>query len=263
MLVELITNGLLAEQLADPIAIAGFASVTFSVDGPEAIHDHLRGIPGSLARIAAGAKALSQRGVRIGAVTQINRVNMSHLSEILDWLALHEFGGWQLQLTMPHGRARAQHDFCLLPAELPMLEQIILALGAQERIRILVGDNIGYMSRNEPQLRGLSGLGTRFWTGCQAGLSVVGITSDGHVRGCLSQPATLNEGNLLERSLSDIWHDPNSFRYNRRFSATELSGGCHGCAFDNICRGGCHSLAMATSGTVSYNPLCSHAVERC
>jgi radical SAM protein with 4Fe4S-binding SPASM domain len=262
MQVELITNGLLVKQQADIIASAGLASVTFSVDGPTSIHDHLRGVPGSLEHIAAGARALRNRAIRIGAVTQINRVNLPYLFEVLDWLAAHEFGGWQLQLTMPHGRAGAQGDLCLLPEELPSLERTILDLAATDKIRILVGDNIGYMSRNEPRLRALAGLGAQFWTGCQAGLSVVGITSDGHVRGCLSQPATLNEGSLRDRTLSEIWHDPSAFSYNRQFTATQLTGSCSGCAFGHICRGGCRSLAVATSGTVSHNPLCSHAVAR-
>lgn len=262
MQVELITNGLLAQAQAEAIVSAGFASVTFSVDGPEAIHNHLRGVPGSLARIAGGARALRERGMRVGAVTQINRLNLPYLSEILEWLACHGFGGWQMQLTMPHGRAGAQGDLCLRPDELPALEQTIIELGALGKMRILVGDNIGYMSRNEPRLRSLAGLGGQFWTGCQAGLSVIGITSDGYVRGCLSQPATLNEGNVHTRSLADIWHDPSAFGYNRQFSASQLTDGCRGCAFGNICRGGCRSLATATSGSVGHNPYCSHAQTR-
>jgi len=262
MQVELITNGLLVKPQAEAIATAGFASVTFSVDGPESIHDHLRGVPGSLACIASGAKALRERGMRVGAVTQINRANLPHLSTVLDWLVCNDFGGWQLQLTMPHGRAGAQGDLCLLPDELPALEQTIIELAAAGKMRILVGDNIGYMSCNEPGLRSLAGLGGQFWTGCQAGLSVIGITSDGYVRGCLSQPATLNEGNLRTRSLADIWHDPSAFSYNRQFSAAQLTGGCSGCAFGNICRGGCRSLATATSGSVWHNPYCSHAQTR-
>jgi radical SAM protein with 4Fe4S-binding SPASM domain len=262
MQVELITNGLLVQNEAEAIMSAGFASVTFSVDGPSAIHDHLRGEPGSLERIASGAKALRQRGMRIGAVTQINRANLPHLSEVLEWLVLHEFGGWQLQLTMPQGRARAQSELCLRPDELPLLEERIVELGMRQEIRILVGDNIGYMSCNEPRLRSLAGLGGLFWTGCQAGLSVIGITSDGSVRGCLSQPAALNEGNLSSRRLADIWNDPSAFSYNRQFSPAQLTGACEGCAFGNICRGGCRSLAVAASGTVSHNPFCSHALTR-
>jgi radical SAM protein with 4Fe4S-binding SPASM domain len=262
MQVELITNGLLVQQQTVAILSAGFASVTFSVDGPRAIHDRLRGVSGSLDRIASGARALRERGMRIGAVTQINRINLPHLSEVLTWLVSHEFGGWQLQLTMPHGRAGAQSDLCLRPDELPALEQTILELGMQEEIRILVGDNIGYMSCNEPQLRSLAGLGAPFWTGCQAGLSVIGVTSDGTVRGCLSQPPTLNEGNLSSRRLADIWNDPSAFSYNRQYSATQLTGGCKDCAFGNLCRGGCRSLATATSGSVWHNAFCSHALTR-
>jgi radical SAM protein with 4Fe4S-binding SPASM domain len=258
MQVELITNGLCAAEQADEIRDAGFASVTFSVDGPAPVHDALRGKLGCLDAIWRGASALRERGVKLGAVTQINRLNRNHLSEVRSLLVQHGFGGWQLQLTMPHGRAGLRKDsLCLTPQELPGLEQAILAWMASSELYIQVGDNIGYMSRNEPLLRTCAGQPAGFWTGCGAGLMVLGITSDGTVRGCLSQPPADNEGNIRERSLTSIWQDPHAFAYNRKFQLEQLSGSCEGCAFGRVCRGGCRSLAWAVSpDNPRSNPYC-------
>jgi radical SAM protein with 4Fe4S-binding SPASM domain len=256
MRLEAITNGLLVAEQADLIRAAGFFTVGFSVDGPEEIHDAIRGVRGGLRRLLEGARAISGRGARIGAVTQINRRNAGHLDDILDLLLENRFEGWQLQLTMPHGRAGANSGaLCLDPEELPALEEKAVQLIERSPIPVLCADNFGYFGRREPLFRGV-GERVSLWGGCAAGLSNIGITSDGTVRGCLSLPPSLDEGNLRERPLEAIWRDPDAFAYNRRFSPGDLTGTCRGCALGHICRGGCKSLAMAVTGTTTCNPHC-------
>ena len=261
---EMITNGLCVEAQADAIEQAGFFGVTFSVDGPAAVHDSLRGVERGLERLLRGARALKDRRVRIGAVTQINQRNLGLLDEVHDILVAHEFDGWQLQLTMPQGRARLHGDsLCLAPEQLPAVESKLLELRGRRKLFMQAADNIGYMSRNEPLLRTCPGRPTTFWTGCSAGLCAVGITSDGTVRGCLALPPAANEGNLRERSLATIWCDPGSFAYTRGFRISDLQGDCAGCAFGRICRGGCSSLAWAVSPEKpKANPYCLSSITR-
>jgi radical SAM protein with 4Fe4S-binding SPASM domain len=267
MRLELITNGMLVADQADIIAEQDCFGVTFSVDGAPEVHDALRGVPGGLERSLRGAEALRRRGVRIGAVTQVNRRNLPRLEDIRRLLVDRGFWGWQLQLTMPHGRA-GEHggSLCLTPDELPELETQLVGLCTRPGLFTQAADNVGYMSRHEPVLRSGTGRPARFWTGCAAGTQVVGITSDGTVRGCLSMPPAADEGNVGERSLSAIWPDPNAFAYNRRFAVSDLTGPCEDCPFGQVCRAGCHSLAWATSGTPHANPYCiwrvSHAADR-
>ena len=165
---------------------------------------------------------------------------------------------------MPHGRAQLRKDsLCLLPAELPILERQILDLLTSSKLYIQVGDNIGYMSRDEPQLRTAAGQAYRCWTGCGAGLTVVGITSDGAVRGCLSLPPAANEGNIREQGLLALWRKPSAFAYNRNFHEAQLGGRCSGCAFGRLCRGGCYSLACAVSpNQPRNNPYCLYVQSR-
>ena len=69
-------------------------------------------------------------------------------------------------------------------------------------------------------------------------------------------PRSLDEGSLAERSLAAIWHDPDAFAYNRLFRREDLTGSCGSCVFGKICRGGCHSLAVAATGSLEHNPYC-------
>jgi radical SAM protein with 4Fe4S-binding SPASM domain len=263
MRVEMISNGLGVGKQAAAIADAGLFAVTLSVDGPREIHDALRGVPGALDRLLAGAKALVERGVRIAAVTQVNQRNLEELRAIRKLLVEAGFQGWQLQLTLPYGRAeRRAHGLCLAPEQLPELEAELVALRSQSDFFIQAADNIGYMSQREPLIRTAPGQPTQFWVGCAAGLEVIGITSDGTVRGCLALPAAADEGNLRQRSLESLWTDPSGFSYNRQFQTTNLQGPCSECAFAVVCRGGCRALAWTTSpGCPHLNRYCSQRVE--
>jgi len=175
-------------------------------------------------------------------------------------LAAAGFDGWQIQLTVPMGRAA--RELCLAPEQVPAVEKAIIDLRSRPGPFIDAADNVGYMSRNEPRLRTRPGQPSRFWMGCSAGLTVVGITSDGTVRGCLSLPPEADEGNVRERSFSAIWRDPASFSYNRRFEPGLLGGPCKGCAFGRVCRAGCRSLAWAASpGNPHANPYCVRLSE--
>ncbi len=260
---ELMTNGLLAEEQAAAIAGAGFTSVSVSVDGPAAVHDALRGIPGALERTLEGARALASAGVRVGGVTQVGRANLGRLAEVEEILLANGFRGWQVQLTLPGGRAASMKDSaCLGPGAMPALEAEIVSLIEMGGMFVQAADTIGWMSRHEPLLRTGTLRANRVWGSCQAGLRVIGITSDGTVRGCLSMPERFDEGNVRSRSLADIWNDPAGFAYNRRWRVSDLTGACRHCAYAALCRGGCTTVAWHATGTTTSNPYCLHAMEQ-
>ena len=55
-----------------------------------------------------------------------------------------------------------------------------------------------------------------------------------------------NEGNLREKTLKDIWNDPDAFSYNRHFTVDDLTGYCRKCQYGSICAGGCRSYNYFT-----------------
>jgi radical SAM protein with 4Fe4S-binding SPASM domain len=135
--------------------------------------------------------------------------------------------------------------------------RFVLEARARRRLPLYAADNIGWMLPTEPLLRSVADPPDRFLAGCPAGTSVLGLTSDGTVRGCLSLPPAFDEDNVRRRSLAAIWDDERAFAYNRRFRETDLTGVCASCVFARICRGGCKSLAYAATGGVAENPYCA------
>ena len=73
----------------------------------------------------------------------------------------------------------------------------------------------------------------------------------------LMYDARFIEGNLRERSLADIWTDPEAFAYNRRFTPEMLTGACRQCPQGEICAGGCRSYNYFTTGKLYENCLCA------
>ena len=263
MRAELITNGLLVDERADDIRDAGLFAVTMSVDGTAAVHDGLRGVTGALDQLLKGAAALVSRGVRIGAVTQINKRNIHQLEAIHDLIRENGFEGWQVQLTVPLGRAeRRRSDLFLAPQDLLTIESVLSRIRSRSDLFIQIADTIGYMGRAEPALRSGTGVAEGLWPGCSAGLRAVGITSDGTVRGCLSMAPCFDEGNIRERPLESIWNDETAFAYNRSFSPATLKGACATCALARFCRGGCTNLAFVTSGDAGRQTYCLRQVYK-
>ena len=88
--VSIDTNGTLLERYAEELVGLGPMHITFSVDGPEAVHDHVRGVPGSFQKTKAAiarVKALeAERGAAIGKSIcfTISGHNFRHLGTMPD-----------------------------------------------------------------------------------------------------------------------------------------------------------------------------------
>jgi len=256
LVVEMISNGLALDAgKAARIAKSGIRSVSLSVDGDAPVHDRLRGVPGAFDRVMAAARALRAEGLRVGAVTQVCRPNLDRLADIESALREAGFGAWQLQLTMPIGRCG--RDLAIAPVDVRRVIDFIIEESRPDRVPRYGADNIGWMLPCEPALRSVARPTDRVFRGCQAGVGVLGLTSDGTVRGCLSMPPAFDEGNLRRRSLRAIWQDENRFAYNRHFVPAKATGPCRDCGFLRICRGGCKTLAHAAGRGLGENPYCA------
>lgn len=278
----IVSNGLaITREVADELARLEVGSVSLSVDGTPRVHDFLRPLNTLLASELSGPSGatgassheqlrwaienLGAAGVTVSAITQVSKLNILELPAICDFLVSHGIDGWQIQMTNPMGRGvRAdggQRVPVLEPANLPSLYAFIRRVQDEGRIRALAADCIGYYGHDEPLLRSVERPNDNFWQGCQAGMRVIGITSDGGVKGCLSMPDAYLEGNIRERPLREIWNDEKSFAYNRKFTVESLTGGCAGCAFGKLCRAGCHSFAAtAQDGDISHYDHCIRLV---
>ena len=126
--------------------------------------------------------------------------------------------------------------------------------GCGHRIDLLPADGVGYYGDLDRR--------PRPWNGCAAGLASCGITAEGLVKGCLSMPDRLVEGDLRHHDLWDIWFSADAFAYNRSFRSDDLGDACAGCEHGLQCRGGCAVMSLAATGGFHGDPYCFHGIEQ-
>jgi len=260
--VVFITNGApvdrtLAKRLA---GLPGLARVAVSVDGACAeVHDGIRRRRGSFREATEALSLLQERGVEAGAITTVMRDNLEELPRLRDLLAGRDLG-WQVQVAGNAGGRFGEEHF-LRPEDFyrvgVFLHETRKAFSVEE-LPVAGAHDVGYFSSfledygEKPQ---------HFWRGCPAGIEVVGVTSDGGVKACLSLPDAFVEGNVRRRPLADLWRDPDRFARNRRFNPSQLKGFCASCEYGPLCRAGCMELCLSTTGTPWENRFCFHRIE--
>lgn len=255
--VEMVTSGIgLDRHTAATMAKIGLASVTVSVDGTRDVHNEQRKVPDAFGQAMQAIACLREAGVKVGVTTQINPKSLPTLEDLAPELQEAGVLGWQLQLTMPSGRAAGRADLVIQKEQMREIYQSLQTLSKRPGLRPFITDNIGYLTPDDPALRTPARMPVRCWLGCFAGLRGVGVMSDGGVKGCLALPDSMREGNLKEESLTQIWQDKTRFAYNRAFDPSHLGGECNGCPYGKICRGGCTAVAMTMHGRPNISTHC-------
>jgi len=261
--VNIISNGWhWTERHLEKAKWAGLLNVAFSLDGFEAAHDQVRRL-GSFQKVVDAIDLCVRGGMPTSVITHINRLNAHELRSFRDFLHEHGVASWQLQPGNPSGAMSDNQDLVISPEDLLWLVPEIAALRTDEVARPIVfpADNLGYYGIHEQALRD-RGARIDFWIGCRAGCQVIGIESNGGIKGCLSLPSSrhgrdlFSEGNLRESSLETIWCREGAFSYNRNFTEQQLTGFCAVCRYRDICRGGCSWTAYSHTGTRFDNPYC-------
>ena len=259
MNVTFISNGYVVnDDTVDLLKVINPSGVGISLDGGCAeTHDYIRGKKGVFDRAVSALNKLSKAGFYTSAVTSVHKKNIAELDKILEILIDNGVSAWQIQSATPQGR---------MPVELAIDEDEFYYLAkyiAEKRKRykniidIFEADCIGYYSTLSKDLY------YKEWRGCQAGMRILGIESDGTIKGCLSlHGEEFDEGNIREKSLAEIWNDKNKFKLNRRFSPDKLQGICKKCKWGTICRGGCAEKAKSYTGSRFASPFCLYQYEK-
>jgi radical SAM protein with 4Fe4S-binding SPASM domain len=248
--------------LAARMRAAGLHTASVSVDGLERAHDLMRANRGSFASATAALGHLRSAGVLTAANTNLNRLNAGDLEGLYDHLAGLGIAAWQVQITAPLGRAADRPDLLLQPWDLLDLLPRVTALKIKARaagILLMPGNNLGYFGPEEATLRSATAGGRDHWRGCQAGRFVLGIESDGAVKGCPSlQTSHYVGGNLRQAALADIWNHAPALAFARHRTVDDLWGFCRTCTFAATCLGGCSFTAHAVFGRPGNNPYCHY-----
>ena len=250
----------LTEERAREAKAAGLESVSISIDGLEATHDRLRGVEGSFRSAFAALGNLTRAGIRVACNTQINRLTMPELPELLERIAAAGIHSWQIQLTVPMGRAADEPEVLLQPYDLLELFPLLARLKQRMQelgVRLWPGNNIGYFGPYESLFKG--GMPRGHMASCGAGRSTLGIEADGAIKGCPSLPTEAwTGGNIRDASLRDIWERAGELRYTRDRTIEDLWGYCRTCYYADDCRAGCTWTSFVIFGRAGNNPYCHH-----
>ncbi len=257
---SMVTGGMgITQELAAEMADAGMRAVSVSVDGLEATHDMLR-VPGSFASATRALHFIKAAGIRSGANTNFNRSNCDQVEGLYEHLRQCGIGGWQVQITVPMGRAADRPGLLLQPWDLLDLLPRIAAIKERARedgVLVMPGNNLGYFGPEEAVLRSPLAHQRDCFQGCMAGRFVLGIESGGAIKGCLSlQSDSYVGGNVREQSIAEIWRDSRRLRFTRTPEVENLWGFCRECPFADPCMGGCSFTSHALFGRPGNNPYC-------
>ncbi|HVT08443.1 MAG TPA: radical SAM protein [Polyangia bacterium] len=248
--------------LAARMKAAGLHAASVSIDGLEPTHDLMRAARGSFASATAALTHLREAGILTAANTNVNRLNAPDLEGIYAHLAPLGISSWQVQLTAPLGRAADRPDLILQPWDLLDVVPRVTALKVRARedgILLMPGNNLGYFGPEEATLRSLAADDRDHWRGCQAGRFVLGIESDGAVKGCPSlQTSHYVGGNLRQTKLAEIWNEAPQLAFARERTVADLWGFCRTCTFAATCLGGCSFTAHSIFGRPGNNPYCHY-----
>ena len=263
MTVGMVSNGILwGDETAKIAKSLELETVAFSLDGFQENHEYQRRVHGQWRQVLDAIDCCVRYGIEPSVVTTVNRRNLSELLELRSLLENLGVKRWQVQFATPTGNMADNRGLVMQPSDVLEVVPLIAGLCRDGKLpRVYPGHDVGYYGEPEEGLRNHSEH-MPYWTGCSAGCTVVGIESNGNIKGCLSLPSQMNgvdhfvEGNVRHNKLREIWNRPDVFSYNRQFSVQMLGGFCRTCEYAEICRGGCTWTTFAENGSVRDNPYC-------
>jgi radical SAM protein with 4Fe4S-binding SPASM domain len=256
---NLLTNGVnLTPEIVGEMIEAGITCVGISIDGLEKSHDFMRGQHGTFNRTIHSLDLLNQSNMNSVIITTVTSLNVDEMPALMEMLLQHGAKGWRLQPLIPLGRVKDSVEFSVDNESILKIGQFIKKnkkKASEKGLDIMEADGLQYIFEEEKTTK------EHPWLGCPAGWSTCGITSDGKVKGCLSMPDELVEGDLRKNDLWDIWFNPNAFAYNRKFAQIQLGTNCVDCDMRESCKGGCSASSYAATGNFHNDPCCFYSIN--
>ena len=255
---SIITNGFFRpEKIIPELVKLETDCVMIGMDGSNAeTQDKIRGVKGAFDTAWKFIRAAKKANLETGVITTVHKLNFKDLPKMKD-LVYKEEVDWQIQPAGVIGR---------FPEELMLTDEEYYSLGLYihslqknhtKDFTIVGVHNLGFHSRIIPDVSFYP-----TWEGCYAGKTVLGIQSNGNVKGCLAMSDKHIEDNIRNRSIVEIWNDPSSFAYNRQFKIEDLGENCKDCKYGASCKGGCSTRSSTLTGKMHNDPMCFYRFEK-
>ncbi|MDH3879633.1 MAG: radical SAM protein, partial [Desulfobacterales bacterium] len=193
--IYLLTNGILIDNhTAHELSDLDVKGVQVSIDGPEDIHDSIRG-KNSFKHSVRGVKLLKNAGLDVTLNATVSEINAHYLAETVSLasdLGVNRLGFSRL---VPSGRGTSLLKEMMKSSEVERLYKKIFALKLDNGLEIVTGDPVASQFRNSTDNKdcGEIALG-----GCAAGISGLTIMPDGTVVPCRRLPVPI--GNVRKDS---------------------------------------------------------------
>jgi AdoMet-dependent heme synthase len=248
-----LSNGtLISRETAMRLAKLGVKGVQISIEGPEIVHDDIRG-SGSFAASLKGIRNLLDAGTEVTLNTTLSDINAPFFTDIIDLassLGVQRLGFSRL---VPSGSGKNLLSRMLGKEVLADLYSEIFSSNTGG-LRIVTGDPVASQLKEPSDEDADSPWPTG---GCAAGVSGLTILPDGTVTPCRRLPVPI--GNIREDSLREIWSS--SAILNALRDKSRYKGKCGKCQKWSACRG-CRAIAFAyagaadKSGYLAEDPQC-------
>jgi radical SAM protein with 4Fe4S-binding SPASM domain len=260
MELTVITNGTVYdEETFSKLKLLGPRTVAVSLDAskPE-LHDQIRDHMGAFAKACDFINRARNNGLPVSVITTVHKMNLKELPALRE-LLLGRNIAWQIQVAGSEGRR--------FPKELLLDEEDFYSVGmfiastrkeySVKQMPVMGAHDLGF---NSMVLNNIS-LAPE-WTGCQAGISVMGIQSNGNIKGCLSMDDSTIEGNVRDTDIHERWNSNSAFPYSRGFTAKVAGDNCASCDHLDTCKGGCNEMSLMKTGRLHNDPYCFYAIEK-
>jgi AdoMet-dependent heme synthase len=234
----ILSNGtLITEEKAKKVAEVGVKGVQVSLEGPERIHDTIRG-SGSFSRAIDGIETLLKAGVNVSINATLSQVNTPHFMELVELAKALGVTRLGFSRLVPTGQGMTMLEQMLSTEQVRQFYEKIFFLSI-DGLEITSGDPIAYQMKS---LSAVDDQNAAAMGGCAAGFSGLTILPDGTVTPCRRLPIPL--GNVKVESMREIW--ANSPVLEALRDKSRYQGRCGTCKRWSQCRG-CRAIAYAYS----------------
>ncbi len=244
--IYLLTNGTLIDtNRAKRLSALNVKGVQVSIEGPEKIHESIRG-RNSFGNSLHGVRNLLDAGLEVTLNVTLSSLNAGYFMDLFRLssdLGVQKLGFSRL---VPSGRGKALVKEMLRTEAVKNLYEKIFSID-MNGLKIVTGDPVASQSRrkHEDIDDGDIALG-----GCAAGISGLTILPDGTLLPCRRLPLPI--GNIKRDSLREVW--ASSEVLNALRDRSRYKGKCGSCQKWAHCRG-CRAIAYAYSNAQGRGDL--------
>ncbi len=233
--IYVLSNGtLITKERSSILASLEVKGVQVSMEGPEEIHDVIRG-RGSFASALRGIRNLLEAQVKVSLNTTLSCINAGHFMGMVDLAASLGVQRLGFSRLVPSGRGVVLLDKMLEKEAVKNLYSEILSL-RPAGLEIVTGDPVAsQLASSVHEDAGVIPSG-----GCAAGVSGITILADGTLTPC--RRLNIPIGNIRRDSLREVWAMSEVLGLLR--NKASYKGKCATCKNWALCRG-CRAIAYA------------------